>query len=315
MCYLAPIGIVLCWYKRTDANYFLIFYGFISYYFASKMVRLVIIMGPISSALGGIALGYAFDWAIAELTAVYETYVSDDKGKEIPYAKEEKVNTGNIQGKKSQGKNKNRGQKRQNTKKDLNEPTMKPAMEEHMGALGPFLKLYNDPLMIKARPAVAVFAILSMLYCGYNFNMYCFKMSEGMSNPSIMFRAQLKTGETIMVDDYREAYWWLRDNTPLDARVMSWWDYGYQITGIGERTTIADGNTWNHEHIATLGRCLTSPEKRAHKIIRHLADYVLIWVGGGGDDLAKSPHMARIGNSVFSDICPNDPTCRQWPLV
>jgi dolichyl-diphosphooligosaccharide---protein glycosyltransferase len=23
-----------------------------------------------------------------------------------------------------------------------------------------------------------------------------------------------------------------------------------------------------------------------------------VWTGGGGDDLAKSPHMARIGNSV-----------------
>jgi asparagine N-glycosylation enzyme membrane subunit Stt3 len=24
-----------------------------------------------------------------------------------------------------------------------------------------------------------------------------------------------------------------QDNTPADARVMAWWDYGYQITGIG----------------------------------------------------------------------------------
>ena len=46
-----------------------------------------------------------------------------------------------------------------------------------------------------------------------------------------------------IVDDYREAYWHLRDHTPKDARVMAWWDYGYQITGVGERTTVADGNT------------------------------------------------------------------------
>jgi len=98
----------------------------------------------------------------------------------------------------------------------------------------------------------------------------------------------------------------------LFRSVMAWWDYGYQITGIGNRTTIADGNTWNHEHIALLGRCLTSPEEKAHKIVKHLADYVLIWAGGGGDDLAKSPHMARIGNSVFEDICPGDPTCSQF---
>lgn len=140
-------------------------------------------------------------------------------------------------------------------------------------------------------------------------------MRTRLSHPSIMYEARLGNGQTIMVDDYREAYWWLRDKTPEDSRVMAWWDYGYQINGIGNRTTIADGNTWNHEHIATLGRCLTSPVKRAHKIIRHLADYVLVWTGGGGDDLAKSPHMARIGNSVFRDICPNDPTCSKYGFL
>jgi dolichyl-diphosphooligosaccharide--protein glycosyltransferase len=123
---------------------------------------------------------------------------------------------------------------------------------------------------------------------------------------------------------------------------MAWWDYGYQITGIGERTTIADGNTWNHEHIATLGYCLASPTAKAHTLIRHLADYVLVWSGGYQDDLAKSPHMARIGvllvivtsyhsffiihslfgflfslsgNSVYNDLCPKDPTCDQFSFV
>ena len=96
-----------------------------------------------------------------------------------------------------------------------------------------------------------------------------------------------------MCDDFRESYWWLRDNTPQDARVMAWWDYGYQISGVANRTTLADGNTWNHEHIALLGRALVLPEKEAHAITRHLADYVLIWTtrhnGMPGDDLARCP--------------------------
>jgi dolichyl-diphosphooligosaccharide--protein glycosyltransferase len=94
---------------------------------------------------------------------------------------------------------------------------------------------------------------------------------------------------------------------------MSWWDYGYQINGIAKRTTIADGNTWNLEHIAMLGRMLTAPEKKAHSLVRLVADYVLIWSGGGGDDLAKSPHMARISSSVFDDVCgPSDPLCQNF---
>ncbi len=47
-------------------------------------------------------------------------------------------------------------------------------------------------------------------------------------------------------------------------------------------------------------------------MIRHLADYVLVWAGGGGDDLAKSPHIARIASSVYDGICPNDPFCRTF---
>ena len=49
------------------------------------------------------------------------------------------------------------------------------------------------------------------------------------------------------------------------------------LAGIGNRTSIADGNTWNHEHIALLGRALVSSEKNGHAIARHLADYVLVW--------------------------------------
>lgn len=69
-------------------------------------------------------------------------------------------------------------------------------------------------------------------------------------------------------------------------------DYGYQISGIANRTTLADGNTWNHEHIATIGRILTAPEKEAHKLARHLADYVLVWAGGGGDDCKFTNQIA-----------------------
>ena len=119
---------------------------------------------------------------------------------------------------------------------------------------------------------------------------YSHQLAEGFSQPSIMFKARLQTGEEIMVDDYREAYWWLRDHTPKDARVMAWWDYGYQINGIANRTTVADGNTWNHEHIALLGKCLVSPEEESHAIVKHLADYVLVWAGV----FAPNPLILRV---------------------
>jgi len=137
-------------------------------------------------------------------------------------------------------------------------------------------------------------------------------IGKHFANPTILQKGTLKNGETVVIDDYRDCYHWIRDNTPEDARIMAWWDYGYQLTAIANRTTMADGNTWNHEHIALLGRALTSSEKEGHRIARHMADYLLVWAGGGGDDVAKSPHLARIANSVYRDMCPGDPTCSKF---
>ena len=167
-----------------------------------------------------------------------------------------------------------------------------------------------------AKKSIAVVLMMMGYLLSINFTHYCWRLSQDLSNPTIIVKARLRDGTVIKLDDYREAYWWLRDNTPEDSRIMAWWDYGYQITAIANRTTIADGNTWNHEHIALLGKALTTDEEEGYQIARHLADYVLIWGGGGGDDLAKSPHLARIANSVYRDHCPaGDPTCRAFSLL
>lgn len=47
---------------------------------------------------------------------------------------------------------------------------------------------------------------------------------------------QLRDGSRLIQDDFREAYYWLRMNTPQDSKILSWWDYGYQITVMGNRT-------------------------------------------------------------------------------
>ena len=53
--------------------------------------------------------------------------------------------------------------------------------------------------------------------------------SEAYSSPSIVLSARGGDGGRIIFDDFREAYYWLWQNTKEDATVMSWWDYGYQV--------------------------------------------------------------------------------------
>jgi dolichyl-diphosphooligosaccharide--protein glycosyltransferase len=42
---------------------------------------------------------------------------------------------------------------------------------------------------------------------------------------------------------------YMRANMPPGTVVMSWWDYGYWITAIGNQTTLADNGTENATQI------------------------------------------------------------------
>lgn len=93
--------------------------------------------------------------------------------------------------------------------------------------------------------AVTVFSIL--------FAFHSNRVSSLMySTPSIVLSSRDSNGSRVIIDDFREAYWWIRHNTAENAKVLAWWDYGYQLSAMANRTVIVDNNTWNNTHIATV---------------------------------------------------------------
>jgi dolichyl-diphosphooligosaccharide--protein glycosyltransferase len=135
--------------------------------------------------------------------------------------------------------------------------------------------------------------------------------SEAYSSPSIVLAAKQHDGSRLIFDDFREAYRWLYWNTPPDARVMSWWDYGYQITAMANRTILVDNNTWNNSHIAQVGKAMASTEENAIKIMRAMdVDYVLVIFGGltgyASDDINKFLWMVRIAGSTDPNVQEKD---------
>jgi dolichyl-diphosphooligosaccharide---protein glycosyltransferase len=130
--------------------------------------------------------------------------------------------------------------------------------------------------------------------------------SNAYSSPSVVLASRLPDGSQHIIDDYREAYYWLRQNTPSNAKIMSWWDYGYQIGGMADRPTLVDNNTWNNTHIATVGKAMSSREEVSYPILRqHDVDYVLVVFGGllgySGDDINKFLWMVRIAEGIWPD--------------
>jgi len=295
-CYAAPVGFLIMCFRRTPAKVFGIVYLCVTYYFSSKMVRLVLLLAAPASIAAGIALAMGVDWALTQLKGKGELSL-EDAPPTPPEKPSKSVNA--MPGASA----KKALQKRAGARKSAGS-----ASDSSAKFRRELKQTYNENKALRQICALLLlfFVVLNVV----SFSSHCRRLAVSLSNPSIILKGRTRTGEPILVDDFREAYWWLRDSTPEDARVLSWWDYGYQINGIANRTTIADGNTWNHEHIALLGKALVSPVADAHTIVRHLADYVLVWStrwgGMMGDDIAKSPHMAKIGGSVYTDVLARD---------
>jgi len=119
------------------------------------------------------------------------------------------------------------------------------------------------------------------------------------------------TAYPVSTTDWLDAMEWIKNNTPKDAVIASWWDYGYWISTLGERATIADNSTLSTSIIQNLAKMLMSSPNEGWQILRNMqADYVVVFVAGqrlavdyedqpiyvlqGGGDESKKQWFIRI---------------------
>ena len=140
------------------------------------------------------------------------------------------------------------------------------------------------------------------------FSLYMPIVIESASHPVTIAASALSPSPRERVNDWLEACKWLRENTSADAVVLSWWDYGYYLTVLGNKTTLADNATINTTQIAVIGRTLLSKESEALAVFKQYnVDYVVIFstlhYGRllGGDE-GKWVWMARIAGLNEYDL-------------
>lgn len=163
----------------------------------------------------------------------------------------------------------------------------------------PLVGVYTTFSKMSVVSALTAYLLIFVLHCTW-------VTSNAYSSPSVVLASRMPDGSQHIIDDYREAYQWLRQNTKEDAKIMSWWDYGYQIGGMADRPTLVDNNTWNNTHIATVGKAMSSREEVSYPIMRqHEVDYVLVVFGGllgySGDDINKFLWMVRIAEGIWPE--------------
>ncbi|MFB0557531.1 MAG: STT3 domain-containing protein, partial [Candidatus Bathyarchaeia archaeon] len=131
--------------------------------------------------------------------------------------------------------------------------------------------------------------------------------AKAANTPTILAASSIGAGAT----DWLQALQWMRDNLPDDAIVVSWWDYGYWIEALANKTTLADGATRNTTQIANIGKIMMFNQSRSIPILRkYNATYILVFNAadpndpdqaiGHGDNL-KWTWMVLIPNLNITD--------------
>ncbi|KAJ9468157.1 Dolichyl-diphosphooligosaccharide--protein glycosyltransferase subunit STT3 [Diplonema papillatum] len=293
LLFLAPLGAYYAIAEWSDASIFVLAYFATASYFSAVMIRLLLVLSPVVCMLSGIALSRTFHDYIprtslfaAKPTPAKKTRPAQQQGSAPPNPAAYPPPVGGMPS-----------------------PPLLPAALQAAPQ-----EALNGQLTKPARVGgiMADLVVVACLFaCCFHVTHSRWITAELYSSPAVVLRLSSPNGTQVLYDDYREAYSWLRYNTPTDAKVMSWWDYGYQTASMANRTTLVDNNTWNNSHIATVGKCMASSEEECFRIMRRLdVDYVLVVFGGilgySSDDIGKLPWMIKIASSVYPEVQETD---------
>ena len=107
---------------------------------------------------------------------------------------------------------------------------------------------------------------------------------------------------TISTNDWPDAMKWLKENTDDDAVIAAWWDYGYWISTLGERKTLADNSTLLDWQIRKIALTLLSTPDDAWKILSadiktdRSTNYVVFPIAGSSATNAEERKLEKFAD-------------------
>ncbi|HJY10291.1 MAG TPA: STT3 domain-containing protein, partial [Nitrososphaeraceae archaeon] len=114
------------------------------------------------------------------------------------------------------------------------------------------------------------------------------------------------TGFRVKTNDWISALNWISANTSPNSVIASWWDYGYWITTLGNRTSLADNATINQTRIATIAKMFMDQTENGLKIAKDLkGDYIVVYIVGQRFSGVNNSEVYVLGNG-------GDESKKQW---
>lgn len=132
------------------------------------------------------------------------------------------------------------------------------------------------------------------------------------------------TSFTTSTSDWGDTLEWIKNNTPEDAVIGAWWDYGYWIQTKAERASLADNSTVSTSIIKKIATIFLSSPDEGWKALREMqADYFVVFVAaqrlgvdnndieplyvlGGGGDESKKQWFMRIAQKPLEQYLHSD---------
>ncbi|MFH1588833.1 MAG: STT3 domain-containing protein [Candidatus Diapherotrites archaeon] len=101
---------------------------------------------------------------------------------------------------------------------------------------------------------------------------------------------------------WKEGLYWLKDNTPKDAKIFNWWDEGHWISFIGERAVIEDNRNHDFDADADVAKfILSESEEEAKKITdKYDSDYLVF----GSDLVTKQGSLQFYAYNTMNSADP-----------
>jgi dolichyl-diphosphooligosaccharide--protein glycosyltransferase len=160
----------------------------------------------------------------------------------------------------------------------------------------------NEMKVIVSVAVIALVAIPAGTYwipnpiqCSTSVYIFC---NNSPADSAVSLANGATTYQRASLSDWPQTLQWISQDTPANSVVIAWWDYGYWIAVMGNRTSVVDNSTSNSTAIAQVGQLLMSNATQAAATAKRIAYdascnctrpvYVAIFITGSEVQLTSS---------------------------